>query len=83
MNISGIIVTTAPDMKDAVVTEIGNMQNIEVNDASLNQTVIATVEVETLGDAAAIFKNVHDITGVTNVSLACSYEVEEGEQLIN
>ena len=77
MNISGIIVTTAPGRERSVVDEIDKMANIEVHDASKERTVVAVIETETPGDAAVIFRQVHDVDGVLNVALSCSYEVEE------
>lgn len=81
MNISGIIVTAMPDKKESVLSVMNGMESIEVQDASLDHTIVAVVEADTPGDATGIFKEVHDIEGVTNVGLTCSYDVDEEEKL--
>ena len=78
MEISGIIVSTQPNKKESVITEIDKMENVEVHDSSLDYKIVALIEAGTPGDAAVIFKNVHDIKGVLNVSMVCNYSTEEG-----
>lgn len=79
MNISSIVVRTAPEHLDNVINDINGLDRCEVHFSDPDGKIVVTVEGESLDEQIASFKLIQKIPFVFNANVAYSYCEDEVE----
>lgn len=82
MNISSIVVRTAPEYLDAVIKNINDIDMCEVHFSDFEGKIVVTVEGESLNEQIETFKLIQKIPFVFNANVAYSYCEDEVENTI-
>ncbi|HXX58912.1 MAG TPA: chaperone NapD [Thermodesulfovibrionales bacterium] len=77
MNVSSIVVKTAPEYRDEVIAGINSIDLCEVHFSDASGRIVATIEGETIGDEMAKLERIQGMPHVLSADLMYAYS--EGE----
>jgi nitrate reductase NapAB chaperone NapD len=73
MNVSSIVVRTAAENMNTVITEINSIDLCEVHFNDTQGKIVVTIEGESVHDQIELMKRIQDLPFVLNASLMYSY----------
>ena len=82
MNISSVVVRTAPEYLDDVIKNINSIDMCEVHFSDSEGKIVVTIEGESLNEQMDTFKLIQKIPFVFNVNVAYSYCEDEVDNTI-
>jgi len=77
MNVSSIVVRTAPENVNTVMTEINSIDLCEVHFHDPVGKIVATIEGESVHDQVELMKRIQDLPFVLNANLMYAYSDQE------
>ncbi|MDG5468830.1 chaperone NapD [Deltaproteobacteria bacterium IMCC39524] len=70
MPVSGLVIQVDPARRNAIISTLNNLDNVELTDTPDGKPLVAVLDVESMREEEALFKEINDISGVHNVSLS-------------
>lgn len=70
MPVSGLVIQVDPARRNAIISTLKNLDNVELTDTPDGKPLVAVLDVATMGEEEALFKEINDISGVHNVTLS-------------
>jgi nitrate reductase NapD len=77
MNVSSVVVKTAPEHLNQVIAEINAVAGCEVHFSEPSGRIVVTIEGETLGEEMQTLTSLQDISHVMGADLIYSYSEDE------
>jgi len=70
MPVSGLVIQVDPARRNAIISTLNNLDNVELTDTPDGKPLVAVLDVESMREEEAFFKEINDISGVHNVTLS-------------
>ncbi len=70
MPVSGLVIQVDPARRNAIISTLNNLDNVELTDTPEGKPLVAVLDVESMREEEALFKEINDISGVHNVTLS-------------
>ena len=70
MPVSGLVIQVDPARRDAIISTLSNLDNVELTDTPDGKPLVAVIDVPTMREEEVLFKEINDIPGVSNVTLS-------------
>jgi nitrate reductase NapAB chaperone NapD len=70
MPVSGLVIQVDPARRNAIISTLNNLDNVELTDTPDGKPLVAVLDVESMREEEALFKEINDIQGVHNVTLS-------------
>jgi nitrate reductase NapAB chaperone NapD len=70
MPVSGLVIQVDPARRNAIISTLNNLDNVELTDTPDGKPLVAVLDVESMREEEALFKEINDISGVHNVTLS-------------
>ena len=70
MPVSGLVIQIDPARRNAIISTLNNMDNVELTETPEGEKLVAVLEVASIRDEEALFKEINEIPGVSNVTLS-------------
>jgi len=71
MPISGLVIQVEPAQRSAVIEELSAIEALELPEIPAGEKLVAVIDVSTLAEEDALFKQINELPGVQNVTLSC------------
>lgn len=83
MPISGLVIQIDPTQRDAIVSTLQGLEHVELIDTPEGEALIAVLDVESMQQEEALFKQINDLSGVHNVKLSYHNFEDLSEKQVN
>lgn len=70
MPVSGLVIQVEPAQRHAIICTLNNLNNVELTETPEGEALVAVLDVATMREEEALFKEISDIPGVHNVTLS-------------
>lgn len=70
MPVSGLVIQVDPARRNAIITTLKNIENVELTETPDEAPLVAVLDVATMREEESLFKEINDIPGVHNVTLS-------------
>ena len=83
MPVSGLVIQVDPARRNAVISTLSDFENIELMETPDDHPLVAVLDVPTMREEEALFKEISDISGVHNVTLSYHNFEDISEDSVN
>jgi nitrate reductase NapAB chaperone NapD len=70
MPVSGLVIQVDPARRNAIISTLNKFDNVELTETPNGQPLVVVLDVTTMREEEALFKEINDIPGVHNVTLS-------------
>ena len=83
MPISGLVIQVEPTQRDAIVTTLKGLEHVELIDTPEGEALVVVLDVASMQQEEALFKQINDLPGVHNVTLSYHNFEDLSEKQVN
>lgn len=70
MPVSGLVVQVDPAQRNTIISTLNNFDNVELTETPDEEPLVVVLDVATMREEEALFKEINEIPGVHNVTLS-------------
>jgi nitrate reductase NapAB chaperone NapD len=70
MPVSGLVIQCDSARRNAIISTLNNFDNVELTETPEGKPLVVVLDVATMREEEALFKEINDIPGVHNVTLS-------------
>lgn len=70
MPVSGLVIQVDPAQRNTIISTLNNLDNVELTETPDGEPLVAVLDVASMREEEALFKEINDIPGVHNVTLS-------------
>ena len=70
MPVSGLVVQIDPARRNTIISRLNIHENVELTETPVGEPLVVVLDVATMHEEEALFKEINDIPGVQNVTLS-------------
>lgn len=70
MPVSGLVIQVDPTQRNTIISTLNDFDNVELTETPDGEPLVVVLDVATMREEEALFKEINDIPGVHNVTLS-------------
>ena len=70
MPVSGLVIQVDPVQRNTIISTLTDFENVELTETPDGEPLVVVLDVATMREEEALFKEINDIPGVHNVTLS-------------
>ena len=70
MPVSGLVIQVDPAQRNTIISTLNNFDNVELTETPDEEPLVVVLDVATMREEEALFKEINEIPGVQNVTLS-------------